>query len=252
MEENPFKAPAAPVADYREASTGTFVPEGRRLPAGNGYRWLVTGWEMFRTAPATWIGISVAFLALMAVAGVVPILNFAVNLVIPVFAGGIVIGCKAIDDGEGLRFEHLFAGFSRNLGGLLMVGLLFLLAVILVGATFGIVVALGVAGAAITAGTFSPMIVVAALVAAAVFVPIGMAVWLAPPLVVFHDVTAYQAMKTSFFVAWRNFMPFLVYSLVVLVAAIVASIPIFLGWLVLMPVLYASLYAFYRDAFFTE
>lgn len=252
MDENPFKAPAAPVADVREGITGTFVPEGRRLPAGNGYRWILSGWEMFRTAPATWIGISVAFLALVAVAGMVPILNFAVNLVIPVFAGGIVIGCKAIEDGEGLRFEHLFAGFSRNLGGLLMIGLLFLLAVVVVGVVFGIVVALGVAGAAVSAGAFSPMIVVAALVAGAVFVPIGMAVWLAPPLVVFHDVSAFQAMKTSFFVAWRNFLPFLVYSLVVLVAAVLATIPVFLGWLVLMPVLYASLYAFYRDAFFTE
>jgi uncharacterized membrane protein len=35
-----------------------------------------------------------------------------------------------------------------------------------------------------------------------------------------------------------------------MLAAVVASLPLFLGWLVLVPVVYASLYAFYRDVFF--
>ena len=34
-----------------------------------------------------------------------------------------------------------------------------------------------------------------------------------------------------------------------MILAILATIPIFLGWLVLMPVMYGSIYASYKDMF---
>ena len=196
-----------------------------------------------------------AFVALMMVVSIIPVVNLAVNLLIPVFIGGIAIGCRAIEDGGGIRFEHLFAGFSHQLGGLLLVGLLYLLAILVVVAGFGIVVAVGAVGALGSGGaegTVSLMIIVGAVVMIVVFVALAMAVWLAPPLVVFHQVSAFQAIKTSFVVSLRNSAPFLVYGLLVLLASIVASLPLLLGWLVLLPVLYASLYACYRDLFFDE
>lgn len=251
-EGNPFKAPVARVYDHVESVMGSFLPEGRRVPAGNGYQWLLRGWEMFRTAPGTWIGISVAFVVLMMVVSIIPVVNLAVNLLIPVFIGGIAIGCRAIEDGEGIRFDHLFAGFSRQLGGLLLVGLFYLLAILVVVAGFGIVVAVGVAGSGGAEGAVSLMIVVGAVAMIVVFVTLAMAIWLAPPLVVFHEISAFQAIKTSFVVSLRNFAPFLVYGLLVLLASVVASLPLLLGWLVLLPVLYASLYACYRDLFFAE
>jgi uncharacterized membrane protein len=47
-------------------------------------------------------------------------------------------------------------------------------------------------------------------------------------------------------------LPFLVYSLVVFGLAIVAFIPLGLGWLVLGPVSFASVYTAYRDIYFGE
>jgi len=85
-----------------------------------------------------------------------------------------------------------------------------------------------------------------------VFAPLAMAVWLAPPLVVFQEISAYEAIRISLLVALRNFPPFLVYGVLVLGASILASLPLLLGWLVWLPVLYASLYAAYRDLFFAE
>lgn len=250
-DSNPFKAPVARVHDHHIASAiGNFVPEGRRLTAGNGYQWLWRGWEMFRSAPGTWVGITLVLIVVMMAIGLIPVVNLAVNLLGPVFIGGIVIGCRAIEDGEGLRFAHLFAGFSSKPGGLLLVGLLYLVAVLLAAAVFGIIVAVGAVGSGDAPNQFSGSFIVAVLVAATIFLPLAMAVWLAPPLVVFHDFSAFQALQTSFMVALRNAVPFLVYGLVFLLAAIVACLPLFLGWLVLVPVLYASLYACYRDVFF--
>ena len=248
--DNPFRAPAARVNDFSEPSLGSFLPEGRRVAAGRGCQWLVDGWASFRSAPGTWIGITVVLFVLMAILGMIPLVNMAVNLLGPVFIGGIIIGCRAIEDGEGLRFAHLFAGFSNHLGGLLLIGLLYLLAVLVIGLVFGIVVAVG---AAVGGGVPEPtvgVIVLSILVLSILLVPLAMAVWLAPPLVIFHDFSAFQALKASFFATLRNSLAFLVYGLLVLVAAVVASLPLLLGWLVLLPVVYASMYAFYRDVFF--
>jgi uncharacterized membrane protein len=88
-----------------------------------------------------------------------------------------------------------------------------------------------------------------ALVGAALFVPLVMAFWFAPALVVLHDVPAFPAMRMSFLACLKNFLPFLLYGIVLTVLAVIATLPLLLGWLVLSPVMWASMYASYRDMF---
>ena len=57
-------------------------------------------------------------------------------------------------------------------------------------------------------------------------------------------------MKASFVACLKNILPFFVYSVIATLLALVASIPMGLGWLVLGPVMAASLYTSYRDIFF--
>jgi uncharacterized membrane protein len=76
-----------------------------------------------------------------------------------------------------------------------------------------------------------------------------MAVWFAPALVVLRGIEPLDAMRLSFNGCLRNFVPFLVYGLVGLLLAIVATIPLMLGWLVLGPVTIASLYTSYCDIY---
>ena len=90
----------------------------------------------------------------------------------------------------------------------------------------------------------------AGLIALALMLPLFMAMWFAPALVVFNERGVLEAMKESFRGCLRNIVPFLVYGLAGLVLSILASIPLALGWLVLGPVLVASIYAAYRDIFF--
>jgi hypothetical protein len=44
-------------------------------------------------------------------------------------------------------------------------------------------------------------------------------------------------------------VPFLIYGIVLFVLAMIASIPFGLGWLVLGPVVFGSVYAAYRDIY---
>ena len=71
MSSNPYATPKAAVADAANAIQGTFIPGGRRVPAGRGWDWIVAGWDLFARQPGMWILI---FLTLM-VAPVAVVLN---------------------------------------------------------------------------------------------------------------------------------------------------------------------------------
>jgi uncharacterized membrane protein len=76
-----------------------------------------------------------------------------------------------------------------------------------------------------------------------------MAIWFAPILVALNDMSAVAAMKRSFSGCLRNVLPFLVYGIVMFILAIIATIPIGLGWLLLMPTLICATYVSYREIF---
>jgi uncharacterized membrane protein len=90
---------------------------------------------------------------------------------------------------------------------------------------------------------------IALLLVAGLSVPLYMATWFAPALIVLHDQAPGAALKASFFACLRNWIPFLVYGVVLFVLCLVAAIPAGLGYLVLIPVLIASVYTSYRDIF---
>src|SRR2546423_1197717 len=84
-----------------------------------------------------------------------------------------------------------------------------------------------------------------ALVIVALLLPLFMALWSAPALAMFHQQGPAEAMKASFVACLKTILPFLVYSVIALLLALIASIPLGLGWLVLGPVMAASLYTSY-------
>jgi len=112
------------------------APEPRKLPAGYGASWWGEGWRIFCAAPGIWIGMIVILLVLMFLLLLVPIIGgIAQSLLMPVFAGGIMLGCHALARGEPLRIAHLFDGFggSGRFGALVIIGLVMLAANIVLG-----------------------------------------------------------------------------------------------------------------------
>ena len=257
MSTNPYATPKAAVAD-EPVPQGEYVPGGQSVPASRGWNWLADGWTLFKAAPGLWIGIIVVFVVILFALAMVPFLGpVAQNLLMPVFMGGIALGCRAIDDGSGLQFNHLFEGFKTRFGTLVAVGALYLAGFVAI-----LVVVMMVTGAGVfalfMAGGGQPDvqstgaalgILLAMLIVVALSLPLVMAVWFAPALVVFHDLGAVEAMKQSFTGCLRNVLPFLVYGIIGFVMAVVASLPIGLGWLVLGPVIAASVYTSYRDIY---
>jgi hypothetical protein len=157
--------------------------------------------------------------------------------------------------GGELELAHLFAGFHERVGTLVGVGALYLVATLAVGLVVGLVVGVSVfaaMGGDPQAGDAGGAMVVllAVLIMTALLLPVAMAVWFAPPLVVFQGMGALEAMKESFVGCLRNIVPFLIYGLALFGLGILAILPFGLGMLVLGPVVMASMYTAYRDIYF--
>lgn len=257
MSSNPYAAPKAQVADATLVPQGDFVPNGRTVPPANGWTWITSAWSLFRAAVGTWIGMIVVLLVIFMVLAFIPLIGqIAAMVLTPVFTAGLVIAARDAEQGGNVEFNRLFAGFKTRFGTLAAVGAIYL------GGTIALVlvtsIVTGVGMFSVLSGTTTPeqaarlgiTLLVAMLIFFGLLLPLVMGVWFAAPLVVFHDMGAGEAMKASFFGSLKNMLPFLLYGVVLFIAAIIASIPLMLGWLVLGPVLAASIYTAYRDIYF--
>ena len=232
-----------------------YVPGGRSVIAERGWAWIAAGWDLFKKQVWMWIALMLVALVIFVVLALIPFVgSIALSVLSPVFGAGVMIGCRAIEEGQGLEIGHLFAGFKEKLAPLATVGAIYLgativivLAVMLVSGVSIFSIAAGGDPAAAPAAILA--VLLAVLVSLALMLPLFMAVWFAPALVVFQGKSAVDAMKESFSGCMRNIVPFLIYGVVMLVFGVLASVPLFLGWLVLGPVLAASLYTSYKDIY---
>jgi len=233
----------------------------RAVEPGRGWLWLVEGFRLFRRNPLVWIALVFAALLIWILSFTIPLLGpLLFNLFSPVLLAGLMLGCRALDRGENLEINHLFAGFKTNptqlvtIGGVYMVGTIVIVGIIF--ATAG-----GAALAAVLAKSPGDVQAISAAlkgmalsltIGFALQVPLLMLIWFAPLLVIFKGLTALDAMKLSFAACLANMMAFTVYGLIVLGLWFIASIPLFLGLIVLLPVMLCSIYTSYRDIFEPE
>jgi uncharacterized membrane protein len=249
--------PATPQARF------TLVLPGRTCSIGAGWTWIAQGWRLFARAPVMWI-VSLIILMIIAFAlMLVPFLgHIALQVLGPVFAAGLVLACAATETEGSFELGELFGGFRTRFGSLAMLGVLFFIGQIAIAvvciaivgfgsmaAIFGMLVSGDTQGAAQALMAAGLTIALASLVGLALFVPLLAAIWLAPALVVMHGVGPLKAMGASFSACLRNFLPFLWYGIVMFVLSIVAAIPVMLGYLVLVPMMFTSTYASYRGIF---
>src|SRR5438034_11691189 len=115
-----------------------FVAEGHPVPAGHGWTWIASGWELFKRQPGIWVAIAIiAIVIVIAFYFMRAFGNILGLLFTPVFTAGFVIGAKALDEGRKLEIAHLFAGFTNRFGALIAVGAIYLallLAIVVVSA----------------------------------------------------------------------------------------------------------------------
>lgn len=251
--ESPYLIPTAsdPVAPPN--STILYAP--RTVGAGRGLSWLGEGYNLFKQSPLGWCGITLIWCVLTGLSMTIPL---ASNLLQPLLVAGIATACLRLDTTAKLSLEDIFSGFKQQTGSLVLVG------AISVGATFIIIVAAflmglssvlsmaemsteAIAGGAADGAILTLLLLL--LIAVTVMTPLIMATWFAPLLIMLHKVPALEAMKLSFNACLHNWIPFLVYGFAAIPLMLLATLPLFLGYLILIPVLMASVYTSYKDIF---
>lgn len=241
-----------------EASKGMpGAPGIRAVEVDRGWGWLVDGFEVFKRAPGVWIAIVVILgVVMLATSFMPPLLGFlAANVLMPLFMGGLMLACRRQEQGETPEIADLFAGFKGHANQLALVGLLYtagMVVLMLIVGGIGAVIGAGAmnigtgAGMGLTVGGGTLLVM---LVSVVLSVPLAMALWFAPALVVFQGMAPMAAMQHSFMGCLKNIVPFLVYGLLAFALSFVAAIPLMLGFLVVGPVLIVSVYAAYRDIY---
>ena len=206
------------------------------------------------------MGIFIVFAIITIGLSVIPVVgSLSLYFIMPVLFGGVMVTCEKAHQGNDISFGDVFSGFGAHFARLAGIGLATLLMYLVI---FAVIAAIfGTAAALVLSGMEQPQpsdptvamgIVIAALVMLGLSVPVYMAVWFSYALVTINNLTVVQALKTSFYGCLKNVVPFLVYGVMMFLLAIVATIPLMLGWLVLGPILFASLYTGYRDIFYED
>ena len=252
---NPYAPPTALVDDIAHprpaAGDDTLIPYGRRRPAGNGVEWIAASWSLFKLRPGLWIGAVVLGYGVLLLASLVPYVNLVTSVCSPLLTAGFVAMAHASHRGELSGLGHLFEGFRRQTGPLILLGVLY---ICLFGAFTGILVLWdGPFWFQMILGTGDPQALEGRLLMLLLYIlvvsAIGLAMVFAPALVLINGVSPVAAVKMSLVGNAKNVLPGLVCAVTFIPLLLVSVIPLGLGLLVTAPMMFITIYTAYRDIF---
>ncbi len=234
----------------------TSTTEFRRVEAGQGVAWISEAWTLFKQAPAIWVILLVLCLLATVVVSMVPVLgDLVMSLAFPIIIGGLLLAAHRQQQGQPVKIEALWSCFSApHLTPLLVLGLIYLAAGVVLGLIGGLLLATGLVGIMAGGGDLSGASfgfgsMLAVLIMLIAICLLSLATWFAPALIVFAGKAPLDAIKLSFAAGLANLGALAIYGLISLMIVMVAMIPFGLGLLIAVPLLTLSAYTSYRDVF---
>lgn len=231
----------------------------RKVAAGEGWQWVRSGFVLYRRNPLL---LSAAFAMLFGVVmalGLVPQVGGALSeLASPLMVAGFMAAYRALDEARDLELPHFLAGVRGPAIPLMTIGAVQLMGALLIGK---VMENMGFEAEAFVAAARTqqdPAALQAMLNEAApavltgllLFTPLMMATWFAPVLILFGGARPATALGVSMKAVLRNWAALLVNGLAIGgMLFLAALVPLMLGLLVAMPVLFGSLYASYQAIF---
>lgn len=232
----------------------------RKVAASQGFRWVATGFRLYRKNPLL---LSAAFGLLFGVVmalGLVPMVGDSLSeLASPLMVAGFMAAYRALDEGRELELPDFLAGVRgpiiplMTLGAVQLLGMLVISRIMLAMGFDPQAVMVAARGGEASQAEMQAMMnqaTPALLTGLALLTPLLMATWFAPALVLFGGARPATALGVSLKAVARNWAPMLTNSIALgLLLLIAALVPLLLGLLVAMPVLFGSLYASYQAIF---
>jgi uncharacterized membrane protein len=232
--------------------------EAKNVRAAQGAEWFSCGWNLFKQDFGTWFIMFLLFIVIAIVLSLIPFIGTLVLSVIsPALMAGFMFSASQMDQGNEIEIAHLFQGFKdkSRINNLLTLGALYLVAQILLMIIIFALLGSNAMVSAGEAGEFDPQtmmtgsMMISMLLISLVALIIAMAFLYATPLVMLDNMKPVESVKASFSACLQNILPLLVFGIIYLLLAIIAAIPIFLGFLILLPVSILALYCSYKSIF---
>ena len=191
---------------------------------------------MLWQARLPWLLLLLAYYVVLGVINLLPVVGtLAVPLLKPVFAVGFLAAAWTQERGGAPHIRHLFQGFRSNLRALLVIGAVFVAGVTLAVMATAVIdggkllelmanpppadMDRAEAAARVESVLLDSSVQLGMLFAALCALPMVLAMWFAPALVVFQDVGAGTALGSSLRAALANWRPLIVYGLMVFLFA---------------------------------
>ena len=196
-----------------------------RYEARHGIAWLAQAYALFSRRRLPWVMLLLTYYILLKLLLYVPYVGpYAITILKPVFAVGLLAAAWTQERGGTPQLRQLFQGFRANLGSLLPIGVFFVVGV--TAAVFAsslvddgkLLDLLSNAGGTMNEEDIAAALADGALQAGMLFsalltIPVLIATWWAPALVVFQNAGAGTALAVSFRAALANFRPLAIYAL---------------------------------------
>jgi hypothetical protein len=250
--------------------------QARIVETARGARWIAEGWRLFRAAPLGWLAAVFGYWLLMTIVSLVPFVGAAIAaLLVPAFSVGFMALARAAGRQSRVEMSLLFEGFRHEPRAQIALGAIYLACLVLLLAASALADGGALARWMLTGERPADDVIdssdfaSAAAAAVALYLPVMLAFWFAPPLASWHGTGAAKALFFSFAASMMNWRAFLAYGAVM--ALVTLLVPFALVWglalatagssafpvatlalplvIVLLPTIFASFYASYRDVF---
>jgi len=252
--------------------------EYRRVPSANGIKWLSQAYYLFKMSPKSWIASMIVMMLIMSIASLIQIVAPLVQILLPVFIAGLMFGCQKLKDNQQFLLVHLFQGFNQKFNQLAFIGIIYLMcALISYFLAEFITSSLGFSLPAVTPEmlesgsisiemmqSYTITLLLISLIMMALMLPVFMAFWFAPALIILRHCDAINALRKSFDACVLNMKTFLVYGIASFLFMFLAGIVLVVLWtifkalglllvifisLAFLCIFYASMFTSFDDIF---
>lgn len=269
-------------APWQEEHPPEDLPPTRHVGVGHGVQWIREGWSLFVRRTRLWLVVCFLQSLLVLLTLLVPVLGqLGAHALMPILSASLMVVAQRVNYNESVTVAEVFTGLREHAPAVVNVGVWYMLGWMLIVA-LGLLLGGGAALSGMAVGMETHYewlgtvisvfgILLAITISLLLVLPLVMSVWLAPPLAVFHDIPAMQAMKHSFLASWRSLPAFIcalfAVALIILAGVLIAGVLMLLFssenivsalysvisfciiGSVVGPVMAGATYAAYRDLF---
>jgi uncharacterized membrane protein len=230
--------------------------ESRKLLNGDTLQWLRAAFKQFKAFPFVWITLTLVYLCVYLILIQNNFLAFLGILITPVLNGGVFIAAATGDRGVTPRVEQLFSAFKTDAVKLMITGAVWGLISVIFQQFIYAIIFYGVTSESLTAEqliahlqSLPPTTGILILGLVWVYIFFSIAYNIIPGLIIFNRLTPTAAYRFAFSACLNNWQPIMLYMLLLIALGLGASLPLLLGWIVLLPIIMITNFYIWRELF---